>query len=45
MKVDALTRWTTDDARDLYGIRNWGVGYFDISEQGEVVVRPKGKGS
>ena len=45
MKVDALTRWTTDDARELYGIRNWGVGYFDISEQGEVVVRPKGKGS
>ena len=45
MKVDALTRWTTDDARELYGIRNWGVGYFDISEQGEVIVRPKGKGS
>ena len=45
MKVDALTRWTTDDARELYGIRNWGMGYFDISEQGEVIVRPKGKGS
>ncbi|HPF99416.1 MAG TPA: biosynthetic arginine decarboxylase [Kiritimatiellia bacterium] len=45
MKVDALTRWTTDDARELYGIRNWGASYFDISEQGEVIVRPKGKGS
>ena len=45
MKPETLTRWTTDDAADLYGIRNWGAGYFDISERGEVVVRPKGKGS
>jgi arginine decarboxylase len=45
MKPEALTRWTTDDAADLYGIRNWGAGYFDISERGEIVVRPKGKGS
>ena len=45
MKPEALTRWTTDDAADLYGVRNWGAGYFDISERGEIVVRPKGKGS
>jgi len=45
MKPDALTRWTVDDAVELYGIRNWGAGYFDISEQGDVIVRPKGKGS
>ncbi len=45
MKPEALTRWTPDDAADLYGIRNWGAGYFDVSEKGEVVVRPKGKGS
>lgn len=45
MKVEALTRWTVEDSAELYGIRNWGVGYFDISEKGEVVVRPKGKGS
>ncbi len=45
MKVEALTRWTADDSAELYGIRNWGAGYFDISEKGEVVVRPKGKGS
>jgi arginine decarboxylase len=45
MKPEALTRWTTDDAADLYGVRNWGADYFDISEQGEIVVRPKGKGS
>ena len=45
MKVEALTRWTVDDSAELYGIRNWGAGYFDISEKGEVVVFPKGKGS
>ena len=45
MKPETLTRWTTDDAADLYGIRNWGAGYFDISDRGEIVVRPKGKGS
>ena len=45
MKPEALMRWTTDDAADLYGVRNWGAGYFDISERGEIVVRPKGKGS
>lgn len=45
MKVEALTRWTVDDSAETYGIRNWGVGYFDISEKGEVIVRPKGKGS
>ena len=45
MKVEALTRWTADDSSELYGIRNWGVGYFDISDKGEVIVRPKGRGS
>ncbi len=42
MKAEALVRWTRDNAADLYGIRNWGLGYFDISETGEVVVRPGG---
>ena len=45
MKPETLTRWTADDAADVYGIRNWGAGYFDISDRGEVIVRPKGKGS
>ena len=34
--------WTTDRAADLYGIRNWGDGYFDVSEDGCVLVRPCG---
>ncbi len=30
--------WSPDDSAALYGIRDWGAGYFDISERGEVVV-------
>ena len=45
MKPDSMERWTRDNAADLYGIRNWGHGYFDISERGEVEVRPLGNGS
>ncbi len=41
MKHDALTRWTCDDAAELYGIDNWGLGYFGISATGDVVVRPE----
>jgi arginine decarboxylase len=42
MKAEALVRWTRENAADLYGIRNWGLGYFDIAETGEVIVRPGG---
>ena len=44
MKIDeTLTRWTVDDSRELYGIREWGAGYFDINDKGEVVARPRGR--
>jgi arginine decarboxylase len=32
--------FTTKDAVRLYGIENWGNGYFDVNEQGHLVVRP-----
>ena len=32
--------WTIDDARTLYNIEGWGIGYFDVNEKGHVVVRP-----
>ncbi|MGD9200102.1 MAG: arginine decarboxylase, partial [Chitinispirillia bacterium] len=38
---DTLARWTIERSRDLYGIRNWGAGYFDIAENGNVVVRSR----
>jgi arginine decarboxylase len=41
-KKNTLQRWSTDDAAELYGIRNWGAGYFDISPAGDAIVRPFG---
>jgi arginine decarboxylase len=32
--------WTLDDARELYNIEGWGVGYFRVSENGTVAVHP-----
>ncbi len=32
--------WTLDDARELYQIRRWGGGFFDVNESGNVEVRP-----
>jgi len=32
--------WSIDDARSLYNIDRWGVGYFDINAKGCVEVHP-----
>ena len=32
--------WTVDDAADLYNLRGWGKGFFEIAKSGEVIVRP-----
>jgi arginine decarboxylase len=32
--------WTVADARALYNIEGWGAGYFDVSDRGNVIVRP-----
>ncbi len=39
-RSEALARWKIEDALELYGIRNWGAGYFDVSAQGEITVNP-----
>jgi len=41
-KKDTLTRWTCENALDLYGVQTWGAPYFDISAKGELVVCPTG---
>ncbi len=33
-------KWSVKDSAELYRIREWGAGYFDISESGDVVVTP-----
>jgi arginine decarboxylase len=40
IKKQALERWSVQDSADLYNIKNWGIGYFDISPKGNVVVTP-----
>jgi len=32
--------WTLEQARELYNIEGWGIGYFDITEAGNVTVHP-----
>ena len=39
-KPEVLGRWTKQKSEELYGIKNWGSGYFSISDQGEVLVNP-----
>jgi arginine decarboxylase len=31
--------WTVEDAAELYGVRRWSAGYFDLNPAGEVVVK------
>jgi arginine decarboxylase len=32
--------WTLEDARELYNVEGWGVGYFRVNEAGHVSVHP-----
>ena len=41
-KNRAMTHWDVDDSIELYGIRNWGAGFFDVNRDGAVVICPQG---
>ena len=30
--------WSVEQSADLYGVRHWGAGYFDVSDNGEATV-------
>ncbi len=34
-----MTDWTAEDAAEIYGIRRWGNGYFDVTPDGALAVR------
>ncbi|MEK6750224.1 MAG: biosynthetic arginine decarboxylase [Pseudomonadota bacterium] len=36
-----MTEWNIQQARATYNIEHWGDGYFDIGNQGRVVVHPR----
>lgn len=37
---ELLDKWKIADASEMYGIRNWGKGYFSINKAGHVIVLP-----
>lgn len=37
------SEWTVTESSKIYGINNWGNGYFRINEAGNVAVTPKGE--
>ncbi len=37
---DNRPAWTAAQARDLYNTAQWGEGYFDVSDDGHLLVRP-----
>lgn len=39
-----LGRWSVNDSANLYGIKDWGAGYFDLNDKGEVVVKSQAGG-
>jgi len=32
--------WTADNSLELYGIENWGNGYFSINDKGNIIIMP-----
>lgn len=39
-----MESWNTTKSAEMFGIGNWGEGYFDINAKGNVVVRPSKNG-
>jgi arginine decarboxylase len=37
-----MARWTHLDSENLYNVPKWGLGFFQINEQGNVEVKPEG---
>ena len=40
VETEAPVTWTVEDSRALYNVDGWGGGYFQINDEGHVVVRP-----
>ncbi len=36
----SIKRWTPGEALELYNVREWGLDFFDINKEGDVVVKP-----
>jgi len=40
-----MENWNTSKSKEIYGIAEWGDGYFDINSAGHVVVKPDRNGT
>lgn len=40
MLKEAVDRWTTADASELYEVPSWGKGYFSVGSNGNLLVHP-----
>lgn len=36
-----MSQWNTEKARELYSIRHWSEGYFDVGDNGHLIARPR----
>ncbi|TRO82444.1 biosynthetic arginine decarboxylase [Trichloromonas acetexigens] len=41
MNPRTTSRWTVEKSAELYGIRRWGAGFFDMDANGDVTVKVK----
>ncbi len=39
MESQPITHWSAEQSAEIYGINNWGTDYFELSDQGDVVVK------
>ncbi|OUS31595.1 arginine decarboxylase [Gammaproteobacteria bacterium 45_16_T64] len=44
MKSDSYESWDKKAAKAAFGVDNWGNNYFDVSDNGDVVIRVPGNG-
>jgi arginine decarboxylase len=35
-------RWNADEARHTWAVPHWSEGYFDVGDNGDLLVRPRG---
>lgn len=40
--MNEIAHWSIQQSKNLYGIENWGAGYFDFNDQGHVSITPEG---
>ena len=40
VKKDKFEHWSAEDSATLYGINDWGAGYFHVNEKGELTISP-----